>query len=219
MGPSTVGRCAVSPDGVAGFHQPAPRRVSPARSILGGGVPGPMATWRLDGTPRTARQCAVGHNLPLADARRPAVLPAHVSEDVPPPRRPGAPVRPGPEPSKQWIHALFPCCWRPGAPAAMPPPASLAALAQRLGVFGADRATGHPARGGARTRRCRTHRRPGGPPCAHAGPERRLVRPTTLLHRPRVRAARTKPHRQACPARQCAAHPPLPQRSLWRPRA
>src|SRR4029450_7454380 len=33
-GPSTVCRCAVSPDGVSGFHQPDPRRVSPARSIL-----------------------------------------------------------------------------------------------------------------------------------------------------------------------------------------
>src|SRR4029450_13709932 len=59
-----------------------------------------MATRRLDGeTPDCPPVCSL-QKLPLADARSPAVLPAHVPEDVQPPSRPGAPVRHGPEQSQ-----------------------------------------------------------------------------------------------------------------------
>jgi len=133
-----------------------------------------------------------GHNLPLADARRPAVLPAHVSGRRTASRRPGAPVRPGPEPSQAMEST--PSSRAVGGPAhpRRCPARSLAALAQRLGVSAADAATGAPARGGARTVVAVPIARPGGPLVpmpARAAPR---PPPTTLLHRPRVRAARTK---------------------------
>src|SRR4029077_19758947 len=91
---------AVSPDGVSGFHQPDPRRVSATGPALRDRVPRPdggvAPRWETaDGPP----VCRV-QKLPLADARRPAVLPAHVPEDVQPPSRPGAPGRHGPEQSQ-----------------------------------------------------------------------------------------------------------------------
>src|SRR5947208_8952620 len=58
-----------------------------------------LATWRLDGKPRTARQFAVYKNCPLPTPEDRALLLAHVSEDVQPPSGPGTSVRHGAEQS------------------------------------------------------------------------------------------------------------------------
>src|SRR6266581_564220 len=99
-GPSTVCRCAVSPDGVSGFHQPDARRVSAAGPALRGGVPsaygGVAPRWE---TPDRSPVCRL-QELPPADAGRSAVLSAHLLEDLRAPSRPGTPVRHGSEQSE-----------------------------------------------------------------------------------------------------------------------
>src|SRR5262249_37750722 len=51
---------------------------------------------------------------------------------------------------------------------------------------------GHPARGGVRTRRRRTHHRTGGPPFAHDGTERRIVRPQDPVEQPESYSGKKK---------------------------
>jgi hypothetical protein len=57
----------------------------------------PMAVWRLAGQPPDRPLVARAEALPLADAGRAAVLPAHPPEDLRPPGGARALVRPGPE--------------------------------------------------------------------------------------------------------------------------
>jgi hypothetical protein len=60
-----VHRCAVSPHGLPGFHQPDPGGVAPAGPPFEAAFHAHMAAWRLDGTPRAARRFTVYETCPL----------------------------------------------------------------------------------------------------------------------------------------------------------
>src|SRR5438552_17119299 len=91
-----VHRLTVPPDGVPGFHQPDPRRVSAAGPALRGRVPRPdgglAAGWE------TADRAPVYRvpELPPPDTGRPALVSSHLSEDVRPPGGARALIRHGP---------------------------------------------------------------------------------------------------------------------------
>ena len=77
----------------------------------------------------------------------------------------------GQRPAKQWLHVLLPVLRAARRPRGDAPTRALTALAPRLGVVETAAAPrGRPAGGGV-------HQRASAPPCAHDGPERRLVRP------------------------------------------
>src|SRR5712691_973229 len=95
-GQCTVCRSAVPPDGVPGFHQPDPRRVSAAGSALRGRVPRPEGGvahgWEAADRAPVYRV----PELPPADARRSALVYSHLPEDLRPPGGAQALVRDGP---------------------------------------------------------------------------------------------------------------------------
>src|SRR5437899_4436229 len=146
-----------------------------------------MATWRLDGKPRTARQFTVYHNCPLpTPEERLLFILAYVktySLQVVQGRLFGM----GQSKANQWIHVLLPVLLAALRTLGDAPARSLTALAQRLGVSEADAATvvtplaEEPAHGGA-------------DPAAEAAspllpmtaPSGASSAPKTLLHRPRV---------------------------------
>ena len=101
----------------------------------------PMATWRLDGTPRTARQFAVYKNCPLPTPEdRLLFILAYVktySLQVVQGRLFGM----GQSKANQWIHVLLPVLLAALRALGDAPARSLPALAQRLGVSEADAAT------------------------------------------------------------------------------
>src|ERR671923_980022 len=114
-----------------------------------------MATWRLDGKPRTARQFAVYKNCPLptpedrlffllTDLKTYALQVVH-----------GRLFGMVQGKANQWIHVLLPALLAALRTLGDAPARSLAALAQRLGVSEADAATvvtpleEEPAHGGA----------------------------------------------------------------------
>jgi Helix-turn-helix of DDE superfamily endonuclease len=137
-----------------------------------------MATWRLDGKPRTARQFAVYKNCPLPTPEdRLFFLLTYLktySLQVVQGRLFGM----GQSKANQWIHVLLPALLAALCTLGDAPARSLTALAQRLGVAEADaRPRGRPASGGARPRGYRPSRRADLPPFAHDGTERRIVRP------------------------------------------
>jgi len=100
-----------------------------------------MAAWRLDGKPRTARRFAVYHNCPLPtpEDRRFFLLTylKTYSLQVVQGRLFGM----SQSKTKQWIHVLLPALLAALRTLGDAPTRSLAALAQRLGVTGADAAT------------------------------------------------------------------------------
>jgi len=152
-----------------------------------------MATWRLDGTPRTARQFAVYKNCPLPTPEdRLFFLLTYLktySLQVVQGRLFGM----GQSKANQWIHVLLPALLAALRTLGDAPARSLTALAQRLGVSKADAATmvvpleEEPAPVVA------------GPAAAPASPLLPMTgrngassAPKTLLNRPRVIAARKK---------------------------
>jgi hypothetical protein len=151
-----------------------------------------MVAWRLDGKPRTARQFAVYKNCPLPTPEdRLFFILAYVktySLQVVQGRLFGR----GQRNANPWIHILLPvlltALWTFGdAPAR-----SLTALAQRLGVSEADAATmvapleePPPVATGPAAA-------PASPLLPMTAPSGGSSAPTTLLNRPRVRAARKK---------------------------
>ena len=100
-----------------------------------------MATWRLDGTPRTARQFAVYKNCPLPTPEdRLFFLLTYLktySLQVVQGRLFGM----GQSKANQWIHVLLPALLAALRALGDAPTRSLTALAQRLGVSEADAAT------------------------------------------------------------------------------
>ena len=100
-----------------------------------------MATWRLDGKPRTARQFAVYQNCPLPTPEdRLLFVLAYVKTyalQVVQGRLFGM----GQSKANQWIHVLLPVLLAALRTLGDAPARSLAALAQRLGVSEADAAT------------------------------------------------------------------------------
>src|ERR1700756_4110212 len=139
-----------------------------------------MATWRLDGKPRTARRFTVYQNCPLPTPEDRlffilTYLKTYALQVVQ-----GRLFGMRQSKANQWIHVLLPALLAALRTLGDAPTRSLAALAQRLGVSAADAATVvtpleeepvPPGRG-----------RAGGPPprlppFAHDGTERRIVRP------------------------------------------
>jgi hypothetical protein len=156
----------------------------------------PRAVWRLAGTPRTARQCAVYQHgpLPTAAARR-FFLRTY--------RKPyarqvvhGRLVGMGQSQAQQWRHLLWPALLAALRTRGAAPARSLTALAQRRGGSAAAAATGGvlleeaPAPVAAEPAAT-----PASPLVPMLGRNGASSAPKPLVNRPRVRAARTRPIR------------------------
>src|SRR5713101_4493764 len=100
-----------------------------------------MATWRLDGTPRTARQFAVDKNCPLPtpEDRLCFLLTSLKTYSLQVVQ--GRLFGMGQSKAHQWIHVLLPALLAALRTLGEAPARSLIALAQRLGVSEADEAT------------------------------------------------------------------------------
>jgi hypothetical protein len=152
-----------------------------------------MAAWRLDGKPRSARQFSIYKNCPLPTPEDRllfilAYLKTYALQVVQ-----GRLFGMGQSKANQWIHVLLPALLAALRTLGDAPARSLTALAQRLGVSEADAATvvtpleEDPALGVA------------DPAVAAVSPLLPMMgrngassAPRTLLHRPRVIAARKK---------------------------
>src|SRR5437016_10906697 len=100
-----------------------------------------LATWRLDGKPRTARRFTVYKNCPLPTPEDRlffllTYLKTYALQVVQ-----GRLFGMGQSKANQWIHVLLPVLLAARRTLGDAPPRSLAALAQRLGVSEADAAT------------------------------------------------------------------------------
>ena len=146
-----------------------------------------MATWRLDGKPRTARQFAVYKNCPLPTPEdRLFFLLTYLktySLQVVQGRLFGM----GQSKANQWIHALLPVLLAALRTLGDAPARSLAALAQRLGVSEADAAT---VVGSLEEEPAPVVAAPASPLLPMTAPSGALSAPRTLLNSKRVRAAR-----------------------------
>ncbi len=152
-----------------------------------------MATWRLDGKPRTARQFAVYKNCPLPTPEDRlffllTYLKTYALQVVQ-----GRLFGMGQSKANQWIHVLLPALLAALRTLGDAPARSLTALAQRLGVSEADAATvvvppeEEPAPGVAVPATASAS-----PLLPMTGPNGVSSAPKTLLNRPRVIAARKK---------------------------
>ena len=178
----TVHRTAVPPESVPGLHEPDARRVSAAGPALRGGVPRPDGGV-ADGW-EAADRAPVDRLPQLSPAdtgRAPLVYPG-LPETVCAPGRAGALVREGAAHSQALeTPPLAGPAGRTPCPRGCPSP-----LADRLGPAarrrgGGRRHPGRPAGGGRRACGRRSRRRASGPPVAHDGTARRLVRPQDPL--------------------------------------
>ena len=147
-----------------------------------------MATWRLDGKPRTARQFAVYKNCPLPTPEDRlffilTYLKTYSLQVVQ-----GRLFGMRQSKANQWIHVLLPALLAALRTLGDAPARSLATLAQRLGVTEADAASvvsaleEEPAPVAT----------PDSPLLPMTGRNDGLSAPKTLLNRPRVIAARKK---------------------------
>src|ERR671922_214807 len=148
-----------------------------------------MATWRLDGKPRTARQFSVYKNCPLPTPEdRLFFLLTYLktySLQVVQGRLFGM----GQSKANQWIHVLLPALLAALRARGNAPARSLTALAQRLGVAEADAATvvAPLAEGSAPLAAA-----PMAPLLPMTAPSGASSAPKTLLNRRRVIAARNR---------------------------
>ncbi len=148
-----------------------------------------MATWRLDGKPRTARQFAVYKNCPLPTPEDRLLfilvyLKTYALQVVH-----GRLFGMGQSKANQWIHVLLPALLAALRALGDAPARSLTALAQRLGIAEADAATvvtplvEEPVP---------LATAPASPLVPMTGRNGGSSAPKTLLNRPRVRAARKR---------------------------
>jgi len=147
-----------------------------------------MATWRLDGKPQTARQFAVYKNCPLPTPEDRlffilTYLKTYSLQVVQ-----GRLFGMRQSKANQWIHVLLPVLLVALRTLGDAPARSLAALAQRLGVTEAD-ATAVVSSLEEEPAPVAT---PDSPLLPMTGRNDGLSAPKTLLHRPRVIAARKK---------------------------
>ncbi len=153
-----------------------------------------MASWRLDGKPRTARRFAVYQNCPLPTPEDRlffilVYLKTYALEVVQ-----GRLFGMGQSKANQWIHVLLPALLAALRTLGDAPARSLTALAQRLGGSAADAATvvvlPEEAPAGV----------PVPPLLPMTGRNGASSAPKTLLHRRHVRAARkrTTPSKMSC---------------------
>jgi Helix-turn-helix of DDE superfamily endonuclease len=147
-----------------------------------------LATWRLDGKPRTARRFTVYKNCPLPTPEDRlffilTYLKTYALQVVQ-----GRLFGMGQSKANQWIHVLLPALLTALRTLGDAPARSLTALAQRLGVSEADAATvvvlleEEPALVAT----------PDAPPLPMTARNDGSSAPKTLLNRPRVIAARKK---------------------------
>jgi hypothetical protein len=153
-----------------------------------------MRAWRLDGKLRTARQFSVYQNCPLPPPEeRLLFMLAYVktySLQVVPGRLCGM----GQSKANQWLPVLLPVLLAALRALGDAPARSLSALAPRLGVSQADAATGiAPREEAAAPEVVAPVAVPDSPLVPMTGRHDASAAPKTLLHRKRVRAARTKP--------------------------
>jgi hypothetical protein len=160
-----------------------------------------MATWRMDGKPRTARRFTVYQNCPLPTPEDRLLfilvsLKTYALQVVQ-----GRLFGMGQSKANQWIHVLLPALLAALRSLGDAPARSLTALAQRLGVSEADAATvvapleEAPAPGASIPAAA-----PVSPLLPMTGRSGASSAPKTLLHRPRVIAARKKttPSKTSC---------------------
>jgi len=160
-----------------------------------------MASWRLDGKPRTARQFAVYTNCPLPTPEERllfilAYIKTYSLQVVQ-----GRLFSMGQSKANQWIHVLLPVLLAALRTLGDAPARSLTALAQRLGVTVADAATvvtplaEEPAPVAAASSAA-----PASPLLPMTGPNDASSAPKTLLNRRTVIVARkrTTPSKMSC---------------------
>src|SRR6266851_10519344 len=150
-----------------------------------------MATWRLDGKPRTARQFAVYKNCPLPTPEDRlffllTYLKTYALQVVQ-----GRLFGMGQSKANQWIHVLLPALLAALRTLGDAPARSLSALAQRLGVSEADAATMvTPLEEELAPLGEAPAAAPASPLLPMTGPSGVSSAPKTLLNRKRVIAAR-----------------------------
>jgi hypothetical protein len=148
-----------------------------------------MASWRLDGKPRTARQFSVYNNCPLPTSEdRLLFILAYVktySLQVVQGRLFGM----GQSKANQWIHVLLPVLLTALRTLGDAPARSLSTLAQRLGVSAADAAS---VVGALEEKTASVVGAPAAPLLPMTGRNGGSSAPKTLLNRKRVIAARKK---------------------------
>jgi hypothetical protein len=148
----------------------------------------PMAAWRLAGTPRTARRFRVYQHCPVPTPEdrlfflRTSLKPYSLQVVQ------GRLFGMGQSTANQWIHVLLPALLAALRTLGDAPARSLTALAQRLGVSEADTALGV----GLLEEEPAPVATPDSPLLPMTGRNAALSAPKTLLHRPRVRAARNR---------------------------
>jgi hypothetical protein len=152
-----------------------------------------MAAWRLDGKPRTARQFSVYQNCPLPTPEDRlfflrTYLKTYALQVVQ-----GRLFGMGQSKAHQWIHVLLPALLAALRTLGDAPARSITALAQRLGGSEADAATVVTPLEEERAPLAAVPAVvPVSPLVPMTGPNGALSAPKTLLHRPRVRAARKR---------------------------
>jgi Helix-turn-helix of DDE superfamily endonuclease len=152
-----------------------------------------LAAWRLDGKPRTARRFTVYKNCPLPTPEDRlffllTYLKTYALQVVH-----GRLFGMGQSKANQWIHVLLPALLAALRTLGAAPARSLTALAQRLGVSEADAATVvAPLEETAAPEVVAPVAAPDSPLLPLTARNGASSAPKTLLHRPRVRAARKK---------------------------
>src|SRR6266478_5058809 len=167
-----------------------------------------MASWRLDGKPRTARRFTVYKNCPLPTPEERLFfilvsLKTYALQVVQ-----GRLFGMGQSKANQWIHVLLPVLLAALRTLGDAPARSLAALAQRLGVTEAEAATvitplaEEPAPVAAAPAAT-----PASPLLPMTGRSGASSAPKTLLNRPTVIAARkrTTPSKMSCLSMRCSS--------------
>src|SRR5213594_4148115 len=152
-----------------------------------------LATWRMDGKPRTARRFTVYQNCPLPtpEDRLLFILVSLKTSALQVVQ--GRLFGMGQSQANQWIHVLLPVLLAALRPLGDAPARSLSALAQRLGGSEADAATGvAPLEKAAAPEDVAPVAMPASPLLPMTGPSGASSAPKTLLNRKRVRAGRKK---------------------------
>ena len=147
------------------------------------------AAWRLDGKPRTARQFAVYKNCPLPTPEDRLFFILTYLKTYSLQVIQGRPFGMRQSKANQWIHVLLPVLLAALRSLGDAPARSLTALAQRLGISAADAATVVTPLAEEPVPLATA---PASPLLPMTAPSGGLSAPRTLLHRPRVRAARKK---------------------------
>src|SRR6516225_861911 len=152
-----------------------------------------MAAWRMDGKPRTARRFTVYKNCPLPTPEDRllfilAYLKTYALQVVH-----GRLFGMVQGKAHQWIHVLLPALLAALRALGDAPARSLSTLAQRLGISEADAATVvTPQAEEATSVVAVSTAAPAAPLLPMTGPNDASSAPTTLLHRPTVRAGRKR---------------------------